>query len=224
MIKKILDIFFPYSCSICSIRWSSICKKCLQKLIFQKPYCFVTKNKSNNFYIQSLTYPIESIIIPFLYNKSISKIIKDWKYRNKKDNFIILTEYIIPFIEMHLVEKNNSVLVPVPLHFFKKYKRWFNQAEIMASVLSDALDLPLQKIVIRKRYTKAQSHLHKLQREKNVKNAFILNKKIDFKGKNIILIDDVISTGSTLFEIATLLKKNWAKKIFAVVFASDKTN
>ena len=122
-----------------------------------------------------------------------------------------------------------DLILAVPLH--KRRLRWrgFNQSLIMALYLGENLTpgLPikvLDELILRNRDTKPQVKIkNKLQRKTNVRNAFILESEIlkqnPIKEKNILLVDDVATTGSTLFECAKVLKKYGAKKVYGVVLA-----
>ncbi len=101
--------------------------------------------------------------------------------------------------------------VPVPLHKAKLRERTYNQSTYICRGISESLNvLPLEKCLKRSRYTKTQTKLSINEREENVRGAFELNDKHKetVKGKNIILVDDVITTGSTILECARVLKEN----------------
>lgn len=101
--------------------------------------------------------------------------------------------------------------VPVPLHKAKLRERTYNQSTYICRGISESLNVqPLEKCLKRVRYTKTQTKLSINEREENVRGAFELNDKHKetVKGKNIILVDDVITTGSTILECARVLKEN----------------
>ena len=101
--------------------------------------------------------------------------------------------------------------VPVPLHKSKLRERTYNQSDYICRGISKELNIkPLEKCLARTRYTKTQTKLSITEREENVRGAFALNPKYGdlIKGKNIILVDDVITTGSTILECARVLKEN----------------
>jgi ComF family protein len=101
--------------------------------------------------------------------------------------------------------------VPVPLHKSKLRERTYNQSDYISRGISESLGINLlEKCLKRTRYTKTQTKLSIAEREENVRNAFEMNPKYAdaVKGKNIILIDDVITTGSTILECARVLKSS----------------
>ena len=106
---------------------------------------------------------------------------------------------------------NYDYAVPVPLHKSKLRERTYNQSDYICRGIAEALNIkPLEKCLSRTRYTKTQTKLSITEREENVRNAFSVNPMFSeiIKGKNLILVDDVITTGSTILECARVLKEN----------------
>lgn len=106
--------------------------------------------------------------------------------------------------------------VPVPLHKSRLRERTYNQSSYICRGIGEALGVqPLDKCLERIRYTRTQTKLSINEREENVRNAFELNQKFSslIKGKNIILVDDVITTGSTILECARVLKSGGCGEI-----------
>jgi len=144
----------------------------------------------------------------------IKKIIHDFKFQGLKD--------LAPIMAQAMIKKlatSNQQLVTIPLHWTRKIWRGFNQAEILAQEMQKinknlVIDTGLKRI----KKTSQQARLDKNAREKNLKNAFVWRGKKEIPEK-IILIDDVVATGSTLDEAAGVLKKAGCKEIWALVFA-----
>jgi ComF family protein len=109
-------------------------------------------------------------------------------------------------------------VVPVPLHWRKRFQRGFNQSALIAKGLRFA-DAKFNTDLVRVRYTQQQAELTVAARRKNVKGAFAVRKNHNFRGKNICLVDDVKTTGATLNECAKVLKEVGAEKVFAFVLA-----
>ncbi len=105
-----------------------------------------------------------------------------------------------------------ELIIPVPLHNERLRQRGFNQALELARVLSRQLDIPIdQKSCIRCRPTDTQSRLEKSERSKNMRGAFTIRGAI--KSNHIALVDDVVTTGSTVSEITKLLKQHGVKRV-----------
>ncbi len=112
-------------------------------------------------------------------------------------------------------------LVPIPLHSSRQRWRGFNQAEVLCQSLSENLGLACINVLVRCKITKTQKDLKKEGRLKNVADAFKLKSGTDVHSKNIILVDDVTTTGATLLEAAKVLKRNGAAKVICLTVARD---
>lgn len=110
----------------------------------------------------------------------------------------------------------NAVLIPLPLHPRRKRERGFNQAEVIAKALAKVTGLPAANVLIRKRFTKQQAKLSEEERAKNMQDAFQINPKKRSLPKIGILVDDVITTGSTLGAAARALREAGIENILAV--------
>lgn len=109
--------------------------------------------------------------------------------------------------------KHPDMLIPVPLHNFRMMKRGFNQAYELGNYLSQVFDIPMLITALRRhRNTKAQSGLSRLQRRQNLRGAFYWHGQKK-PGRHIALIDDVMTTGTTVSECARVLKKAGAKRV-----------
>ena len=115
-----------------------------------------------------------------------------------------------------------DALIPVPLHRWRLLKRRYNQSAMIAHYLGNETYIPiLYEGLIRTRATPTQGHLNFEERRKNVKRAFAVNERClaDVKGKTLVLIDDVYTTGSTVKECTKALKKAGAKSVHVLTFA-----
>jgi len=107
-------------------------------------------------------------------------------------------------------------IIPVPLHRSRLWKRRYNQAGLIAQYLSKSIDKPcLVDGLKRTRATPAQGYLHRKERQKNVKNAFAVQNKYQskLKGKTILLIDDVYTTGATINECSKELLSHQVQNV-----------
>jgi len=113
-------------------------------------------------------------------------------------------------------------LVPVPLHFYRENWRGFNQAEEIALVVGKKMKIEVLNALTRKRKTKQQSLiLDRKEREKNVKKAFTIRKEIGkrLKGKKILLVDDVFTSGADMRECTKVLKKARVEMVWGLALA-----
>lgn len=112
-----------------------------------------------------------------------------------------------------------DIIVPVPLHATRQRERGFNQASLLAALLSEQTSIPSRPLLERIRYTTTQTALDRSERMENLHNAFRLRKNADVRGLQVLLIDDVLTTGSTLSECARVLKRAGALSVHAATAA-----
>lgn len=224
----VLDTLFPISCVVCKKEGSFICADCKMNLkTLEHQRCIVCQ-KQTPF---GLTHPgcltpygADGLVSFFDYHdNNVAQIIIAGKYNFLKDIYLQLASLALPKLEngfSHLIS-NNTVIVPVPLHHTRKRWRGFNQAEVMSVEISKALNLPFTDVLVRNKITKTQKDLKKAARGKNMEGAFTLKKSAEIRGKEIILVDDVATTGATLLEAAKVLKRNGAAKVICLTVARD---
>jgi ComF family protein len=119
--------------------------------------------------------------------------------------------------------KQEYLLIPTPMYFFRQFSRWYNHSEVLANNIWKITWIKVNnKIVKRIKNTKQQSKLSKKDRLSNLKEAFSVNRKLlkKLKIKKLILVDDIVSTWTTLNEISELLRKSWTRKIIWLCIAS----
>lgn len=206
----ILNALFPVECLGCHQFDEIICQKCLDKIIV------LNKWEPN-------LYSLRRIVTIFDYQQPLlKKSLKSFKY--SPYNLNILKKLSPLFIRclkqspltLDYLTKNKFVLVPIPLSRQKLAKRGFNQANLIAQELATAFNWPLKKYLKKEKNTPSQTNLSREQRKLNVQNIFKTQGEIV---PNIILIDDILTTGATLEQAAKVLYQAGAKKIWAIVLA-----
>jgi len=163
-------------------------------------------------------------IYDFPHKSDFEKIIHHLKYSGMKDLGEFLGKHIAEDVKAEIIKQKESYdyIIPVPLHKTKIRERGYNQSEYIAKGLVNELNIsPLSSIIHRSRYTKSQTKLTLKERAINIKDAFSLAKNYngELKDKNIILLDDVITTGATVNECIKTLQQAGANKIFTVSVA-----
>jgi ComF family protein len=123
------------------------------------------------------------------------------------------------FNDERLRGRQFDIIVPVPLHPTRQRERGFNQAGLLAELLSTRISIPCKRVLKRIRYTTTQTALDRAERMENLHNAFRLRKNADVRGLHVLLIDDVLTTGSTLSECARVLKRGGAISVHAATAA-----
>jgi ComF family protein len=117
------------------------------------------------------------------------------------------------------VDEHFDMIVPVPLHWRKRWRRGFNQSELLAREVSKRRGVPLGKALMRVRPTDVQAGLAMAGRRRNVTGAFAARPGADLKGKRVLLIDDVMTTGATASACAAALKRGGASSVSLLTLA-----
>jgi ComF family protein len=152
---------------------------------------------------------VAKIYIGYEYSDKLKKMIHLFKY----ERYLSLASIFASSIADSIKEQGNfDLIIPVPLHHKKEYERGYNQSEEIAKQLSKITNIEYStKIIQRKKYTISQTTLNKNERILNVSNAFTCSDNI--RNKTVLIIDDVITTGSTLKACAQCILKNGAKSV-----------
>ena len=150
-------------------------------------------------------------VVLYREDKLIGKIVHSWKYRYAEELKDVLEELIGDFIvDKDYLFSDIDYIIPIPLHKKRLAERGFNQAQILADILGQELGRPVSEVLEREQYTVQQARLDKGQREKNVRSAFV---SVSHVSGNILLVDDVFTTGSTMQEAAKVLLESGAEKV-----------
>lgn len=225
--ETILNILYPPTCPICGgilkvnnnqvcreckvkIKYikEPVCKKCGKILLFEeREYCYDCSRREHVF-TKGLSL--------WIYDDNIKKSIYRFKYNNKREYAKIYANEIILHHGEQIKDWKADAIIPIPLHRTKMKSRGFNQAEVLAKELSRQLNIPcLNSCVVRIKKTLPQKALNDKQRINNLKNAFKI-KQNDVKLRNIILIDDIYTTGITMDSVAKVLKQACVEEIFFI--------
>lgn len=244
----ILDTLFPIQCLFCQTSDKIICGACIAGFKnAEHQLCIVCRKPS----ILGITHSAcltrntaHGLLSLFDYHdEKVSQSIIYGKYKFVPDIYHVLGKTLGQWIleqKLHTYLQN-FIIVPLPLAKPRQRWRGYNQAEILAQEVSTVLHLPVTNLLQRTRSTKTQKDLKKEARGINVSGAFAIAhvknpwyfkfivptdktaslSKVSATDKNIILIDDVITTGSTLTEAISVLRANGAKKILCLTLARD---
>lgn len=157
---------------------------------------------------------IEFLVPVFHYKRLYRKIFLDFKFNSQSAYGNILGMAMADTIKNRDAFSDYSYIVPVPVSKERLMERGYNQSEILAEYISGALDIPLYKALKRTKHSAPQSTVKNSMRAANVRGAYEVIE--DVAGKNIILFDDICTTGSTVTECAKTLHKAGAGKICVI--------
>ena len=184
------------------------CKKCGKKLLSDRQeYCH-NCSENNHFF--------ETGISTFEYTEEIRKAIYKFKYHNRRDYGKFFADAIYKNNGREIEGWKADVMIPVPIHYKRRVKRGYNQAEILARELGEYINIPINsKCIVRQNNTKPQKELSVLERKQNLENAFKIVDNV-VKYKKVILIDDIYTTGSTIDGCAKVLLSAGVDKVYYI--------
>ena len=226
-----LDTIFPIECLICKKEGKTICDGCLPKIPLTNradcPLCHKLSSPSQRLCLDcQKSSGLKDIIVATDYFQTpIEDLIHGLKYNFLTTNTEVLAYLLFQKIKelpIHQFSTEKIIIVPVPLHKKRERERGFNQAELIAQELQKLWPVKIEKLLInRQRYTTTQTELSREERQKNIKDAFAISDQTNLQNKTIIILDDVITTGSTILEIAKLFKDSGAINIYALTVAQN---
>ena len=229
-VKNSLDFVYPPLCILCNnflteeLHW--ICMDCKKKLLNNLEArdgcttCAINKithrcacdNFADFYFAEAFSF--------FDYDKTVHDLIHQLKYKSKSRLAYYLGKefaYLIP----ETFYKDFDGIISVPLHFLRQMQRGYNQAECIAKGIVQGFNgkIPyLANILKRVRYTRTQTKLDRVERQKNLSNAFVVNPRYvqTIRNKKLVLVDDVITTGATTSVCAKVLSIAGVKRTHVV--------
>jgi ComF family protein len=231
LLSHVLDFCYPAACAHCNetcLTDSFLCDSCgakLQKLA-DAPRCMkcamplVTDGAPCPYCLGRGLSPINQIVRLGVFNSPLKDLIHQLKYHRRWTLAESLADELAKLDSVQGLIKRESVLVPVPLHILRHVSRGYNQSEIIARRLRRHFRCHLAQPVRRIRNTITQTHIHaRAEREANMRGAFALKSTSQLTDRNVIIVDDVMTTGSTLRAFARTLKTAQPASISAVTIA-----
>ncbi len=221
-LTALLDFFIPRICPACNCKLTlseqAICSICISK--FKRVSAERLKHEfERKFANDNFISGYFSIFI-FEKDKEIQHLLHSLKYNGNFGAGKFLGETLAQEMKNIVINWNINSVIPIPLHRLKKIERGYNQSYFIAKSFCKSLKLSLdEKSTKRIKYTTSQTALSLIERKANIENAFAVKKGKKIAGKNILLIDDVITTGATTSECAKALIGAGANKIFAASIA-----
>jgi competence protein ComFC len=237
VLKGTKDILYPKVCVVCRHSLHSagsdehVCADCLKKIKkHAPPFCIrcgrqlKRQSIAKNICPQCIRrqFHFDRTFSSCQYEGTIKELIHAFKYKQKEHLSATLSKLMIEFIrEYHVPMEIIDYIVPMPLSSAKLREREFNQAKTLSTHIAFAFNKRLlDTSLLRHRHTKTQADLAWQERLENVKDSFSVSQPETIAGKNILLIDDVLTTGATASEATKALKKAGAGVVFVLTLAS----
>ena len=231
-LRAAASLFYPALCAVCHApvtRGDYVCEDCLDKAQrIVAPFCskcsepfsgaidgeFTCANCANR------TLSFDAAISAYRSRGVIRFVILQFKYSRQLQLRHPVAEWLQEAMnDARLRDRNFDRVVPVPLHPARLRERGFNQAEVLGKILAQRINVTLNCALERTRYTTTQTAFDRIERMENLRGAFRLRKRINVRGLRVLLVDDILTTGSTLSECARVLREAGAQSIYAVTAA-----
>lgn len=227
-LNTIIDVIFPRICFACQkkITKGVLCNDCRKKIkpikpptcklcakeIGGKEYLICPSCRKGQIYYDRL-------ISCFYYQDPLKNLLHLFKYQHRDFLDKVLADFFIDSLsKLGFPDHNFDILTAIPSHPTRLREREYNQSNLLAKRLSHYLNVPYRNdIILCKEYRPSQTKIDKNLRSENVKNIF--EAKEDLRNKNIIVVDDVVTTGATLSECAKALKEKNAGLVVAITLA-----
>ena len=215
--NSVLSIVFPPLCISCGRILggfgSKVCDACWGKL--RKLPSFVIENKI-------YTDHLDMLVAVYIFDEVFQKIVHMIKYSGFRSVAYELGYRAGKELRRMPRVLECEVIIPVPLNPVKKRERGYNQSEILARGFSASVGVPVEVgFLVRRKYTVSQTNLGVEERKKNVEDAFCISRyQKSFKGRSVILLDDVVTTGATLNYAAKALRSAGVKEVIGIAVAT----
>lgn len=223
MLKHLLNLFFPRICAGCTTilltNETVICTSCRHDIPLTNHHLMIENEAYKKFYGR---IPVEHASAFLYFHKKgiVQELIHNLKYKGHEEIGTLLGHWYAEDLKVVLAVHKPDVIIPVPLHRTKYKERGYNQVSTFGLALSKELDISYNKnLLVRTVYSKTQSKKNLLGRAEGIETLFDVKFTEQDHGKHFLLIDDVITTGSTLEACSRALLKIPNVKISVVCMA-----
>ena len=219
-LSALLNLFLPRECHVCGSRLLEsekfVCGDCVGEL----PYTGYDNYWNNDSGINTDLNPMEQrfaghvllghACAPFFYSRdsALASLIQDFKYRNFPSLAVTLGRIGASRLSVSMLFDGVDLLLPVPLHRTKRRRRGYNQSEKIAEGVSEVTGIPLGDQLVARKAHRTQTSLSAERRFENTLNVFGVERPETLRGKHIMLVDDICTTGATLLAAARAVTEN----------------
>ena len=228
--KLVTGIFFQNGCIVCGRATTfAVCTDCSNSIRYiQQPYCtkcgqpFTTHSGISHICYDCIKgknkFTLSRAV--FEYNGAIVKLIHRFKFGDRVNLSSFFSEELFKLYKAHFAAKDITAILPVPLSTHRLKHRSYNQTQLLAEALSRKLSIPVFPQILEKiKETPPQSRLSAEKRRENVKDAYAVADRVSLKGKRVLLIDDVITTGATVNACTKALLRAGIKQVYVTTLA-----
>ena len=244
VLKTLMDLIYPPRCPLCQAflqdqpasrggRELPFCKACFKDFKeIKSPICSLCGRPFSDGIEQDRVCEdclrkrpsFDMARAPFLYDGALMTAIHELKYAQRSHLADSLGSLLASFAQTWIGEMEGLLVMPVPLHPRRLRARGFNQSLLLARAVASKTRADLDFLSLRRiRFTKPQTELRSEERKRNVRKAFEVVHPQVVKGRTVLLVDDVATTGSTLNECTKALKRSGADSVLCLVLARTST-
>ena len=214
LLHVLLDLLYPPRCAFCHKllrhEGETVCKDCLSGL----PY-------TGDLAAQTGLKHIKSCVSPLFYENTVRDSLHRYKFGQRTGYAGIYAGFMVKSIDENQI--SCDIITWAPVSKRRMRSRGYDQSELLARELSRRLGLPFRRLLVKQKHTMPQSRTRNAaQRRENVKGAYRCCDPEEARGKRILLVDDIVTSGSTLSECAKTLKEAGAAEISAVTVARKR--
>jgi len=227
LISDFLDLLYPpvcFHCGMCTEPGQFLCKSCQSELAFLEgelcPVCGTPLHLGICDTCAGSQFVFDKAVSIFSFNPVCQSLIHHLKYKD----MVGVGRYLGAKAAEYCKERNPfsdiDLVAPIPLHPVRLRHRGFNQAGVIARAFARQMKLSyVPHLVVRARYTQTQTKLNRVQRQKNVSQAFRVKKPHLVQGRTILIMDDVFTTGATANSVAKALLNRGAERVYVLTIA-----
>src|SRR5438477_395894 len=226
------SLFYPATCVVCSANIDGaeyLCADCRQRAPrIVPPFCAKCSEPFSGAITQVFSCAncehralhFDCAVAAYRSRGLVRNVLHQFKYDKQRHLRYPVAQWLGESLQdARLRGRRFDLIVPVPLHPARERERGFNQAALIAQLLADSAAIPSRPVLERIRYTTTQTAYDRAERMENLAGAFRLRKNRDVRGLRVLLIDDVLTTGSTLSECARVLRRAGAVSVHGVTAA-----
>jgi len=230
--RGLVSLFYPPFCAVCAGAVGpeeTLCGSCTEKAPrIRPPFCAKCSQPFAGAITGSFTCAncadrelhFEAAVSAYRSRGVVREVIHSFKYGRQIHLRHLLGRWLAEtLVDPRLAGRRFDLIVPVPLHPARQRERGFNQAELLATGLRRSSGLPVRNVLQRTRYTTTQTQFDRSERMENLRGAFRLRRGSNVQDLRMLLVDDVLTTGSTLSECASVLHRAGAISVHAATAA-----
>jgi competence protein ComFC len=228
----LLSLCFPPNCAICGSDTAAgdhLCEACASEIeSIREPYCSKCSSPFHGAITEKFVCAncgdreqhFECAVACYLSTGPVRDFIHGFKYQGKTMLRNVLAGWLAESLDdPRIAGRPFDALVPVPLHHIRRREREFNQAQVLAELVAPKAGKPVWNALRRIRSTPTQTRLDRAERMENLSGAFVVRKPAQVRGRHLLLVDDVFTTGSTVEECSRVLLKAGAASVRVITVA-----